>query len=144
MSRITLEHVNLTVTDLPATLRFIQLALPDWRVRGSGQMDWFGKTIDWCHVGDDHSYLALQSGGETAPIDWQSHHTAVKHIGLVVPDVAQVVERLGAAGFALDHWGGTGAARRSAYVMAPGALQFEFVQYDSDEVALRNDYVTPR
>ena len=141
MSRITLEHVNLTVTDLPATLRFIHLAMPAWRVRGSGQMDWFGKTIDWCHVGDDHSYLALQSGGETEPLTWQSHHTGAKHIGLVVADLSEVLQRLDSAGFALDHWGGKNAARRSAYVLAPGALQFEFVQYDSESVALRNDYV---
>jgi hypothetical protein len=32
--------------------------------------------------------------------------------------------------------------RRSAYVVAPGSVQFEFVQYNSTDPALRNDYST--
>ena len=45
MSTANLEHVNLTVSDLDRSLRFVQAALPDWRVRGQGRMDWFGKPI---------------------------------------------------------------------------------------------------
>jgi catechol 2,3-dioxygenase-like lactoylglutathione lyase family enzyme len=142
MSRSTFEHVNLTVTDLPRVLHFVQTALPDWRVRGGGTMDWFGQPIDWCHVGTDEAYIALQSGGNTEALDWQSLATGVKHIGLVVPDMDAVVQRLTAAGFPLDHLGDLTAVRRSAYVVAPGSVQFEFVQYNSTDPALRNDYST--
>ena len=140
MNTATLEHVNLTVNDLPRTLRFVQTALPDWRVRGQGRMDWFGRPIEWLHVGTDQVYLALQSGGEGEALDWQSHGTGVKHVGLVVANLDAVVARLTDAGFALDHWGGSSAYRRSAYFVEHGSVQFEFVQYLSNDPALRNHY----
>jgi catechol 2,3-dioxygenase-like lactoylglutathione lyase family enzyme len=140
MSTATLEHVNLTVNDLERSLRFVQTALPDWRVRGRGHMDWFGKPIQWLHVGSDEAYLALQSGGESQALDWQSHQTGVKHVGLVVRDLDATVGRLTEAGFALDHWGGTSAYRRSAYFVEPSSVQFEFVEYLSEDRALRNHY----
>jgi catechol 2,3-dioxygenase-like lactoylglutathione lyase family enzyme len=140
MSIATLEHVNLTVSNLERSLRFVQTALPDWRVRGESRMDWFGKPIQWVHVGTDQVYLALQSGGEGLALDWQSHHTGVKHVGLVVSNLDATVARLTEAGFALDHWGGSSAYRRSAYFVEAGSVQFEFVEYLSDDVALRNHY----
>lgn len=140
MSTATLEHVNLTVNDLTLSLHFVQTALPAWRVRGQGRMDWFGKPIRWLHVGTDETYLALQSGGEGAALDWQSHRTGVKHVGLVVSDLDAVVGRLTEAGFALDHWGGASAYRRSAYFVEAGSVQFEFVEYLSEDPAMRNHY----
>lgn len=140
MTTATLEHVNLTVNDLQTTLRFLQTALPDWRVRGQGRMDWFGKPIEWLHVGTATAYLALQSGGEGHALDWTSHRTGVKHVGLVVSDLNAVVARLTEAGFPLDHWGGATAYRRSAYFVEPGSVQFEFMEYLTDDPALRNHY----
>jgi catechol 2,3-dioxygenase-like lactoylglutathione lyase family enzyme len=135
-----IEHVNTTVDDLDRTLRFLAAAAPDWRVRGGGTMDWYGKPIRWVHVGTDDQYLALQSGGEGRGPDWRTHEAGVKHVGIVVPSVQAVVERLAAAGFAVDHWGGDTPHRRSVYVMDGAHLQFEFVEYDTDEPALRNVY----
>ena len=135
-----LEHANITVRDIDATLHFIQAALPAWRVRGGGTMDWYGKPIRWVHVGTDHSYLALQSGGVGDEIDWTSHQVGTKHIGIVVASVDAVVERLVSAGHALDHWGGTDAHRRSAYFICRGSVQFEFVEYSSEVAAERNRY----
>ena len=63
------EHVNATVQDIDRAVRFITAALPEWRVRGSGTLDWYGKTIRWLHVGDDAHYIALQSGGQGAGPD---------------------------------------------------------------------------
>ena len=140
MSTATLEHVNLTVNDLTLSLHFVQTALPAWRVRGQGRMDWFGKPIRWLHVGTDETYLALQSGGEGAALDWQSHRTGVKHVGLVVSDLDAVVGRLTEAGFALDHLGGASAYRRSAYFVEAGSVQFEFLEYLSEDPAMRNHY----
>ena len=140
MSPVQLEHLNLTVRDVETTTRFLLAALPEWRVRGGGEMDWYGKTIRWQHVGDDRFYLALQGGGEGPVTPWQSHQLGPKHVGLVVPSVDAVVQRLAAAGYPLDHWGGSTPARRSAYVVDPDSLQFEFVEYLSADPALRNAY----
>ena len=48
-----------------------------WRLRGGGEMDWYGKSIAWRHLGNDDHYIALQSGGEGAGPHWQTHTTGV-------------------------------------------------------------------
>jgi len=134
------EHVNITVKDLDKTVAFLLAALPDWRVRGQGAMDWYGKPARWVHVGDDTSYVSLMDGGEGQGHPWSGHHVGLKHVGIVVADVDAVVQRLAAQGHALDHWGGAHPHRKSAYVIERDELQFEFVQYLSDAVAQRNEY----
>ena len=134
------EHVNATVQDIDRAARFITTALPEWRVRGGGTLDWYGKTIRWLHVGSDTHYIALQSGGDGPGPGWQSHRTAIKHVGIVVPSVQAVVERLQAAGFELDHWGGQTEHRQSAYFMLSDDFQLEFVEYQTQDAALRNVY----
>lgn len=140
MSHETLEHANITVQQIEPALRFLLTALPGWRVRGEGRMDWFGKSIRWLHVGSEQHYLALQDGGEAAGPHWQSHQLGVKHLGIVVPDLAALVDRLQAAGYTMDHPGGRHPHRRSAYYLVDGLVQIEFVQYLSDQPAERNDY----
>jgi catechol 2,3-dioxygenase-like lactoylglutathione lyase family enzyme len=140
MSTDQLEHANITVKDTDATARFIRVALPTWQVRGQGTMDWFGTTIDWLHVGTDTFYLALQGGGQGDWPHWQSHATGLKHIGLVVASVDAVVARLAAAGHPVDHWGAETPSRRSAYIVSPDGLQFEFVEYLTEDFSARNDY----
>ena len=134
-----LEHANITVRNLDAALHFLQQALPTWQVRGQGQMDWTGKTIRWLHLGTASHYIALQSDGKGATLDWRSHAVGVKHLGIVVPDLATLQVRLSAAGYAMDHPGGKHPHRRSSYYQVDG-LQIEFMQYLSDHTAQRNDY----
>jgi len=140
MPRTYLEHLNLTVRDVDCCTAFLLAALPAWRVRGQGRMDWFGKQIEWRHVGDDTFYLALQGGSEGEITPWQSHRLGPKHVGLVVLSVDAVVARLAEAGYPLDHWGGQTAGRRSVHVIDPNSVQFEFVEYLTDDPAARNDY----
>jgi hypothetical protein len=65
MDHAYVEHANVTVCDLDEVKDMLLCALPGWRVRGEGTMDWFGqRKIRWLHVGTEHSYIALQSGGE--------------------------------------------------------------------------------
>ncbi|WP_199873387.1 VOC family protein [Ideonella sp. A 288] len=140
MDTEALEHLNLTVADLDATLAFLQAALPTWQVRGEGRLDWHGKAIRWLHVGTPSCYIALQGGGEGEAPDWTGHAIGARHAGLRVPSLDAVVQRLALAGHAVDHPGGTHPHRRSVYYTLPGALQFEFVEYLSDDPAQRNDY----
>jgi hypothetical protein len=135
-----LEHVNLTVQDIEGAISFLLAAMPSWRIRGSGAMEWFGKTIRWVHVGDAIQYVALQSGGVGPGPDWQAHTTGAKHIGIVVPALDEVVKRLEQAGFAVDHWGGKTAQRNSVYVLEGQDIQFEFVEYASSDLEARAEY----
>jgi catechol 2,3-dioxygenase-like lactoylglutathione lyase family enzyme len=134
------EHVNATVQDVDRAVRFFTTALPEWRVRGEGTMDWYGKTIRWLHVGGDAHYIALQSGDAGPGPDWRSHRAAIKHVGIVVPSVQAVVDRLQAAGFELDHWGGQTAHRKGVYVMLGDEFQVEFNEYMTQDAAMRHAY----
>ncbi len=134
------EHINATVQDVDLAVRFLTTALPDWHVRGSGMMDWYGKPMHWVHVGSDAHYVALQSGGVGPGLDWRGNGAGIKHVGIVVPSVHSVVERLAAAGFELDHWGGETPHRQNVYFMLGNDFQLEFVEYKTLDLALRNRY----
>lgn len=137
---VILEHANLTVRDLDAALAFLQAAVPGWRVRGEGRMDWYGKPIRWVHLGDAQQYIALQSGGEGPLPAWADHALGVKHLGLVVDDLDAAITRLAALGHVVDHPGGDGLRRRAAYFSPDDLVQIELVQYLDADPAVRNHY----
>ena len=53
---LRLEHANLFVRDIDATIRFLQTAFPEFRMRFDG-MDPRG--FRWVHIGTDDTYIAL-------------------------------------------------------------------------------------
>ena len=55
-----LEHANLTVRDIDATVRFLRTAFPEFIVRGEGIQN----GDRWLHVGSDDSYIALYESSE--------------------------------------------------------------------------------
>lgn len=135
------EHANISVVNAQKTIEFLITAIPEWQVRGSGKIDdWFGKPIEWFHIGDEHSYIAISSGGEGDANDWTTHFTGVKHLGIVVPDVEALIQRLSGAGYALDHRGGEHPFRKSVYYLEDHGMQFEFVEYFTQSPHERNDY----
>lgn len=135
-----LEHVNVTVKNLDHTAEFLLAAMPSWRIRARSKMDWFGREVDWLHIGTPSSYIALQSGGEGSGLNWKESQVGVKHIGLVVPSLSAVIERLNAAGYQVDHLGASHPHRKSAYFIEADQLQFEFIEYLSTVAEERNDY----
>ncbi len=101
---IRLEHANLVVNDIPATLDFIQTAFPDWKIRGQGEMTWYGKPRRWLHVGDDDYYLTLNDDGEGENRDLSGHTPGLAHLGFVVDNVDGVIGRLEAKGYVRQAW----------------------------------------
>ncbi|MGL4604264.1 MAG: VOC family protein [Iodobacter sp.] len=140
MKQAYLEHANITVSNMERAVHFIQTAIPNWKIRGRGKMDWFGAEIDWLHIGDDFAYIALQSGGTGDGPGWNTHAVGVKHLGFVVPSLKQTMQRLENAGFMPDHQGGSSPHRDSVYFMLGSEIQFEFVAYTSEVPAQRNGY----
>ncbi|MCV2353820.1 VOC family protein [Paucibacter sp. B2R-40] len=140
MSDGYLEHVNVTVKNLDDTAEFLLAAMPNWRIRARSKMHWFGSEVDWLHIGTPSSYIALQSGGEGSGLNWKESQVGVKHIGLVVPSLSTVIERLAAAGYCVDHLGASHPHRKSAYFIEADNLQFEFIEYLSTAIEERNDY----
>src|SRR5262245_51622247 len=95
---IRLEHANLSVRDVDATIRFLTTACPELRVRGRGE-GCAGHA--WAHLGTDESYLSLlaASGEAAEPFVPYEGRPGLNHLGFEVPDVAAVRARLRAAGY---------------------------------------------
>ena len=90
----------------------------------------------WVHIGTDSNYIALTEahGAKVMP--------ELRHIGVEVDDVEALMDRLAAAGFeaadasALD----SHPFRRRVYYVDGNGLDWEFIEYLSENPAERNDY----
>lgn len=136
-----LEHVNLVVSDIAPTLRFLKAAFPRWRVRGEADGAWSGKPRRWLHVGDDDFYVTLNDNGEGPPRDLAGHAQGLAHVGFAVPSVDDVIARLAEIGAAPSHFGVAHPHRRNVYFIDDNGLEFEFVEYLSADPEERNHYV---
>jgi catechol 2,3-dioxygenase-like lactoylglutathione lyase family enzyme len=121
-----LEHVNITVADPDATAAIL-CRLFDWRVRWSGAGMQTGRTV---HVGDDESYVALFSFGETEAIAIDSYRIrgGLNHIAVVVDDLNATEGRIRAAGYATENHADYEPGRRF-YFTEENGVEIEVVSY---------------
>lgn len=138
---VRFEHANLVVTNIDKTLDFIQTAFPDWRIRGQGEMKWYGKPRRWMHVGDDDTYITLNNDGEGKNRDLTGHQPGLAHLGFVVDDIDAIIQRLETKGYQIDVEGADHPYRKNIYFQDPEGFQFEFVEYLSDKPAEKNEYI---
>lgn len=137
---ITLEHINLVVSDIEQTLKFYQAAFPHWAIRGGGVNEWFGKPRNWVHFGDDYQYIALNDNGIDENRDLSGHQIGLAHFAFVTTDLTGLIERLAQAGFTVDKTGPEDEYRTNVYFIDPSGYEVEFVHYHSDVPANRNRY----
>jgi len=135
---IHLEHVNLVVSDIDASLAFYRAAFPHWRVRDREQGTWAGKPRTWLHFGDDYQYLAFGDNGEGENRDLNGHQVGLAHFAFVTNNLDALVARLATAGFTPDKDGAIEPHRRNIYYIDPAGFEVEFVEYLSDLPAQRN------
>ena len=126
------EHANIYVSSLDESVRFLTTALPDFQIRGRGT----NNGIEWLHIGTDLTYLALNETADQQAI----HASKLNHIGFVVDDVASVKVRLLDAGYEEGFVSGPHEHRKRLYFLDNDGLEWEFVEYLSDESTQRNDY----
>ena len=132
-----LEHANLSVTDADALTDFIRAAFPQFRVRGEG-LDHAGRP--WRHVGDDTFYVALQTVPGNDVRTPYSNTPGMNHLGWEIDDLDALRERMAAAGYTPNLFDDSHAARRRMYFYDPDGNDWEFVEYQTDDPAQRNDY----
>jgi catechol 2,3-dioxygenase-like lactoylglutathione lyase family enzyme len=133
-----IEHLNLAVKDIDASLEFYQAAFPHWRVRDGGEGQWYGKPRRWLHFGDDYQYLTFNDNGVGENRDLSGHQVGLSHVAFVTGNIAAVTQRLTEAGFPMDKDGADEPYRKNAYFMDPDGFEVEFVEYLSDDPAQRN------
>jgi catechol 2,3-dioxygenase-like lactoylglutathione lyase family enzyme len=136
---VRLDHANLSVRDLEGTIRFLQTALPELRIRGEGRA-WGGGR--WVHVGNDDAYLALSEASAQPAEAWvpYSGKPGTNHLGFEVDDAEAVRARLRAAGYEDTTVPNAHPYRKRVYFHDADGNDWEFVQYLSDEPAKRHDY----
>jgi len=133
-----LEHLNLVVTDIDASLAFYQAAFPHWRVRQQGQSSWSNKPRRWLHFGDDYQYLTFNDNGAGENRDLAGHQPGLGHFAFVTSNIEELVERLAQAGFTVAKDGADEVYRKNVYFIDPAGFEVEFVEYLSDIPAQRN------
>ena len=125
MPQGTMEHANLTVSDIERSSELFQKLL-GWRQRWRGEAMNGGETI---HVGDDRSYLALYT-------DRQPHARGpvrlgfpLNHIGLQVDDLDSAQAVVEANGLVTYHHSDYAPGRRFYFLDWDG-IEFEVVCYE--------------
>ncbi|MGR5064123.1 VOC family protein [Photobacterium sp. DNB22_13_2] len=131
------EHANITVCNIDLTVEFIQTALPSFAIRHCGQ----GDLYRWCHIGTELSYLALQEVVERESVDRTPYRdSGINHIGLVTDDIESVKARLLAAGYKENEMEASHPWRKRIYFWDPNGIEWEFIEYLSQDDSQRNDY----
>lgn len=139
---VRLEHANLSVRDVEATVRFLTTAFPEFRVRGEGASR-DGRR--WVHVGTDDTYIALNQAKADSERHWipYSGEPGVNHLAYEVDDVESLRLRLKAAGYRDSTVPNAHPHRKRVYFHDPDGNDWVFVQYFSQDPAKRNDYELP-
>ena len=124
-----LEHINVTVADAEATASLL-CDLFGWHVRWSGASIFDGHSV---HVGEHNTYLALYNGPDDAPLTPTPNHfkqkAGLNHIGVVVPDLDAVEERVKELGYKPNSHADYEPGRRF-YFTEENGLEIEVIQYD--------------
>jgi catechol 2,3-dioxygenase-like lactoylglutathione lyase family enzyme len=121
-----LEHVNVTVSDPDATAALLA-RLFGWRVRWAGLSQSGGRSV---HVGTDAAYVAVYGPVqvEERPMAPGRFMGGLNHIAVVVDDLAEVEERVKAAGLTPFNHGSYEPGRRFYFYDGDG-VEFEVVSY---------------
>ena len=133
-----LEHANIFVRDIEASLEFLRCAFPDFVVRREGTHE--GRR--WMHVGNDDTYIALNQASAEPAERWVPYagKPGVNHLGYEVDDAKALRERMRAAGYRDSTVPNDHPFRKRVYFYDPDGNDWEFVEYLSDDPAKRNDY----
>jgi len=138
---IRLEHANLNVRNIEATIRFLQTAFPEFRIR----YDSAAASPDeerWVHIGLDENYLALNEASVEPSERWQPYEGSpgVNHLGYEVDAADALRQRMLAAGYEestppIEH-----PYRKRVYFYDPDGNDWEFVEYLTEDRAKRHEY----
>jgi catechol 2,3-dioxygenase-like lactoylglutathione lyase family enzyme len=134
-----LEHANLCVRDVDGMLRFLRTAFPEFRIRHEA-VDEDGTR--WVHVGTDETYLTLNDATAEPAEPWRPYtgRPGVNHLGFEVDDATGLRERMLAAGYRQSGVPNDHPARTRVYFNDLEGNDWEFVQYHTEDRALRHEY----
>ena len=124
-----IEHLNLSVSDLEASLAFYGELL-GWGVRWRGQAQGAAGPVEAAHLGDEACYLALfqaEAAADEGP-DSRYSQPGVNHVGFVVDDLDQTLARLSKLGPKVHFQPEYDPGRRAYFFDADG-IEVELIEY---------------
>jgi len=140
--RYRLEHANICVRNVDSMIRFLQTVFPDFQVRKDVTND---DGTRWVHVGTNETYIALNLSQLDPAEAWEPYggKPGVNHLAYEVDDAEGVRERMLTAGFEESTPPNAHPHRCRVYFYDPEGNDWEFVQYFTDDPALKHDYDLP-
>ena len=135
-----LEHANICVKDIDEALTFLKAIDPNVRILADKTPD---TGTRWVHVALGDDYLAVEGPHDpTKPSALHNRYQnfGINHLGLVVDDLAAAKARLEEAGYAETHIPELHPARHRRYFLDGSGLEWELVQYLSDDPSERFSY----
>ena len=126
MSQASLEHVNFTVSDAPATAKWLSDVF-GWRIRWQGPALNGGLSI---HVGTDDAYLAIYTPKAVRAREaiQKDRVGSLNHVGVVVDDLDAVEAQIKALGYKPYNHADYEPGRRF-YFDDENDIEFEVVSY---------------
>ncbi len=94
-----IEHVNITVPNIDAAIKFLKTIAPDFVIRKDENPP---DNYRWVHIGNEMYYFALQEPhlGTEPTKQLQSYKNyGINHIALVVTNIQEIEEKLTAQGY---------------------------------------------
>jgi catechol 2,3-dioxygenase-like lactoylglutathione lyase family enzyme len=136
-----LDHVNISVVDIDRTVAFLRIAFPEFRIRGGGKGKFGEVTTEWLHLGLDELYVSVNTAQPIEPREkpHEAQETGINHVGFIVEDRDDLLSKYQAAGFQCEPVNEL-PSRKRLYVRDADGIVWEFIQYLSDDFAVRNDY----
>jgi hypothetical protein len=133
------DHVNISVVSIERTAEFLNVAFPHFKVRGGGAGEYQGVKTAWAHLGTDEEYISLNQTSVMEVVARNgSQQTGINHAGFVVVDLGKLHTRYEEAGYTCQ-WLDESPSRLRMYVTDHDNIQWEFIQYLSDDPAVQND-----
>lgn len=135
-----LEHANLTVINVDEAIRFIQTAMPDWKVRADVSSEG-NNCRRWVHLGTETTYIAIEDRGATEKSPHIPYvNPGMNHLGFVVKDLDAVSKRLEDAGYGKGLNSPHNPHRKRIYFYDNDGNEYEFIEYQNKKISSRNDY----
>jgi catechol 2,3-dioxygenase-like lactoylglutathione lyase family enzyme len=133
MSRVKLEHLNVSVRDAENTSEWM-IRVFDWRIRWSGPGGNGGVTY---HVGEDETYVALHTPPKTTNMSpYTKDYSQVgglNHVAVLCDDIGEMEKRVLDAGFEpLNHADYEPGKR--FYFYDNDGIEYEVVSYSNSNL----------
>ncbi len=126
MTASTLEHVNITVSDLNRTAKMLS-DIFGWHIRWQGPSIHNGQSI---HVGSETDYIVIYSKGDKTQAGRSYDNVAaLNHIGIIVDDLDSAERRVITAGYEPFSHADYEPGRRF-YFRDHDNIEFEVINYD--------------